>query len=457
MTARTEKDMLGEKAIPKGAYHGIHTARAMENFNLSGRPAEQVLVSALAMVKKACCRANAELKFITPEIAAAIEQACDEIIEGRFKQEFPVDALQGGAGTSLNMNINEVIANRALEILGHAKGDYQHIDPLDHVNLHQSTNDVYPTALKVATVFLLRELSEKLAQLQNTFQAKEQEFATVVKMGRTEMQDAVPITMGAEFAAFAEAFARDRWRTFKAEERIRIVNLGGTAVGTGLTAPRSYIYMVIEKLREITSLGLARGENCVDQTANADSFVEVSAIMKSCAVNFTKICRDLRQLHFIGEITLPPVQAGSSIMPGKVNPVILESLIQSSLKVCSYDHLVEQCAALGTLQINEYMPLLADSLLRGLQMLHQMTDSLTEHAGKIIANPEYCKKLFENNQQIITAFLPYIGYAKALELLNDFKAVQDDISFHDFLVEKLDKDNVERVLSPHNLTSLGYR
>lgn len=457
MNERIEKDMLGEKAVPDTVYYGIHTARAMENFNLSGRPAEKTLVAALAMVKKACCRANSELEFIVPEIAAVIEQACDEIIEGRFEQEFRVDALQGGAGTSLNMNINEVVANRALEILGRKKGDYKHIDPLDHVNLHQSTNDVYPTALKVAVAFLLRELSGKLALLQDKFQEKEKEFAAVVKIGRTEMQDAVPITLGAEFSAFAEAFARDRWRTFKAEERIRIVNLGGTAVGTGLTAPRSYIFMVIEKLREITSLGLARGENCVDQTANADSFVEVSATMKSCAVNFIKICRDLRQLHFIGEIILPPVQAGSSIMPGKVNPVILESLIQSALKVCSYDHLVEQCAGLGTLQINEYMPLLADSMLRGLQLLIRMTGMLIAHVEKIRANPELCRRLFENNQQIITAFLPYIGYAKALELLNDFKAVPKDISFHDFLIEKLGKDNVERVLSPHNLTSLGYR
>ncbi len=457
MTERIEKDMLGEKSLPVEAYYGIHTARAKENFKLASRPVEQVLVSALAMVKKACCQANVELKFLPPETAAAIEQACDEVAEGRFEQEFTVDALQGGAGTSLNMNINEVIANRALEILGYAKGDYQHVDPLDHVNLHQSTNDVYPTALKVATVFLLRDLSEKLANLQNTFQEKEKEFAGIVKIGRTEMQDAVPITLGAEFAAFAEAFARDRWRTFKAEERIRIVNLGGTAVGTGLTAPRSYIYLVIEKLREITSLGLARGENCVDQTANADSFVEVSAIMKSCAVNFTKICRDLRQLHFIGEITLPPVQAGSSIMPGKVNPVIIESLIQGALKVCSCDHLVEQCASMGTLQINEFMPLLADSLLNGLQLLCRMTDSLIEHAGRIIANPEFCKKLFENNQQIVTAFLPYIGYERALELLQKFKQNDGDISFHDFLVKELGKDNVERVLSPHNLTSLGYR
>lgn len=457
MTERTEKDMLGTKSIPPDVYYGIHSARAAENFKLSGRGVEQSLISALAMVKKACAMTNAELEFITPEIAAAIEQACDEAAEGELDSCFITDALQGGAGTSLNMNINEVLANRALEILGKAKGDYTTIDPLEQVNLHQSTNDVVPTALKIAVIFLLRELSGELAKLQEAFQEKEKEFAGIVKIGRTELQDAVPITLGAEFAAFAEAFARDRWRTFKAEERSRIVNLGGTAVGTGLTAPRSYIFMVIDKLREITSLGLARGENCMDQTANADSLVEVSAIMKSCAVNFMKICRDLRQLHYIGEITLPPVQAGSSIMPGKVNPVITESLIQGAMKVCSYDHLVEQCAAMGTLQINEFTPLMADSLLRGLEMLIKMAGSLLKHVEKISANPEHCRELFDHNEQIITAFLPYIGYAKALELLKEYRGLKEKTSFRSFLTEKLGKDNVERVLSPGNLTSLGYR
>lgn len=457
MTERTEKDMLGTKNIPSNVYFGIHSARASENFNLAGRGVEHPLLSALAMVKKACAMTNAELKFITPESAGAIQQACDEVIEGQFDSCFITDALQGGAGTSLNMNMNEVLANRALEILGKAKGDYETIDPLEHVNLHQSTNDVVPSALKIAVIFLLRELSEELAKLQEAFQEKEKEFAGIVKIGRTELQDAVPITLGAEFSAFAEAFARDRWRTFKAEERSRIINLGGTAVGTGLTAPRSYIFMVIDKLREITSLGLARGENCVDQTANADSLVEVSAIMKSCAVNFMKICRDLRQLHYIGEITLPPVQAGSSIMPGKVNPVVIECLIQGAMKVCSYDHLVEQSAAMGTLQINEFTPLMADSLLRGLNMLIKMTGSLLGHVNGIVPNPEYCRELFDHNEQIITAFLPYIGYAKALKLLKEYRELETKTSFRDFLTDKLGQDNVERVLSPSNLTSLGYR
>ncbi len=257
-----------------------------------------------------------------PEKAEAIINACDEIAKGRFSDQFPVDALQGGAGTSTNMNLNEVIANRAIEILGGNKGDYSLIHPLEDVNLHQSTNDVYPTAIKVAGIYRLRDLAKAIAELQGAFQEKEKEFAGIIKIGRTELQEAVPITLGAEFSAFAEAISRDRWRTFKCEERLRVVNLGGTAVGTGLAAPQDYIFLVIEKLREVTGLGLSRGENLPAETANADSFVEVSGILKAHAVNLLKIANDLRLMNLLGEIKLPQLQAGSSIMPGKVNPVL---------------------------------------------------------------------------------------------------------------------------------------
>ena len=453
---RTEHDMLGEMALPNSCYWGIHTQRAVDNFHLSDQVVNPALISAMAMVKKACCNANAELNFIPPEKANAIATACDEIVEGKFADQFPIDALQGGAGTSTNMNINEVIANRALELCGHERGDYDFIDPIQQVNLHQSTNDVYPTALKIATILKLRNLSEVIAQLQDVFQHKEEEFADIIKIGRTELQNAVPLTLGAEFSAYSEAFARDRWRTFKAEERIRIVNIGGTAVGTGLTAPRSYIFLVIEKLREVTGLGLMRGENCIDQTANADSFVEVSAIMKAAAVNLSKVARDLRQLHFIGEIKLPPVQAGSSIMPGKVNPVICEAVIQGAMSIISSDMLVTECAMQGTLQINEFMPLLADALLRGLTQLKNCTVMLTTHAAAIVPSPDKCRSLLESDPMLITAFLPHIGYEKALELLNEFTASKSN-NFHDFLALNLDQTLVEKVLSPHNLTALGYR
>lgn len=456
MKYRSEHDMLGEMQIPSGSYYGIHSARAARNFSISDRKVRPEIIQAMGTVKKACCLANRELGFLSPDIADAISAACDEVAAGLLHQEFITDALQGGAGTSVNMNVNEVIANRALELLGKARGQYDIIDPLEHVNLHQSTNDVFPTALKVAVIRLLRELSPLLAQLQETFQRREQEFAAIVKIGRTEMQDAVPMTLGAEFAAFAEAFARDRWRSFKAEERIRVVNLGGTAIGTGLTAPRSYIFLVIEKLRALTGFGLSRGENCVDQTANQDAFVEVSAILKAAAVNMMKVARDLRQLHFIGEIKLTPVQAGSSIMPGKVNPVIPESIIQAAMKVSSYDLLIEQCAAHGTLQLNEYMPLLADSIIASLTTLRAMTRSLESCAASLNANPGRCQQLFDSCPTVITAFLPQLGYQKTLELLTEFNA-DPSMGIRAFLDSRLDTKLVERVLNPQNLVALGYR
>ena len=448
--------MLGDKSVPADAYYGIHTLRAVENFPLSGRNVRPELIQALALVKKACCQANSELGFLDKNIASAITTACDEIRAGNFASQFITDALQGGAGTSTNMNINEVIANRALELSGAAKGDYHKISPLDHVNLHQSTNDVYPTALKVAAAFQLRELSEHLAALQESFQQKEKEFGAVVKIGRTEMQDAVPMTLGAEFSAFAEAFARDRWRTFKAEERIRTVNIGGTAVGTGLTAPKRYIFLVIEKLREFTRLGLSRGENCVDQTANQDAFVEISAILKACAVNFMKISRDLRQLHMLGEIRLHPVQAGSSIMPGKVNPVIPESVIQGAMSVFACDRLVEDCAASGTLQINEFMPLLADSLLTALELLSRLALMLKQCVNNLTADPQRCEELFNACPMLITAFIPSLGYERALELVEEFRN-SGNTDIRAFLKTRLDPELVESVLRPQNLVALGYR
>jgi aspartate ammonia-lyase len=456
MKYRMEKDLLGSLEVPAARYYGIHTERALQNFDLTGRRINPALIKALAVVKKACCQTNIELGYLDNAKGSAILSACDDIIEGRLDSEFPLDALQGGAGTSTNMNMNEVIANRALELLGQAKGEYEIIHPVEHINLHQSTNDVYPTAVKVATIFKLRSLSEALAALQNEFQSKEQEFADIIKTGRTELQEAVPITLGAEFSAFAEAFARDRWRTFKAEERIRLVNIGGTAVGTGLTAPRKYIFLVIEKLRQLTGQGLSRGDNCVDQTANADCFVEVSGIMQACTVNFEKVCRDLRQLHFIGEIRLAPVQAGSSIMPGKVNPVIMESIIQASREVKSLNRLVEDCACAGTLQINEYLPQLADSLLRALDLLIKMSENLTKHCSLIEAVPQKCFEFLNKSTVIITAFLPLIGYDEAESLLQEFSELEEE-DFRKFLEDKLGTETVNKTLSPHNIVSLGYR
>ncbi len=459
MTFRIEKDLLGEKRIPEGVRWGIHTQRALENFSITDYKAPFSLIKAYAMVKKAACLANFELGYIKKEKAQAILQACQEIIEGKLSKEFPLDALQGGAGTSLNMNINEVIANLAIEILEGKKGNYSVVNPLEDVNLHQSTNDTYPTALKIAGIYKLRELEKAIELLQGSFQRKEKEFADIVKIGRTELQEAVPITLGTEFSGFSEAIARDRWRVFKCEERLRVVNLGGTAIGTGLCAPTNYIFLVIEKLREITGLGLARAENMVGETSHADPFVEVSGILKAHACNLIKICNDLRLLNFLGEINLPQLQTGSSIMPGKVNPVMLEAGIQVGIKVIANDFIVNECVNRATFQINEFLPLLAFSFLESLEILISINKLLSEYVEKITPNPQKCKEYFDKSLTLMTAFLPYLGYGKVSHLTkeylkSEYSKTQD---VRGFLEEKLGKELVDKVLSPYNLTRLGYR
>ena len=455
MEFRKEKDYLGERDVPADAYWGIHTLRARENFFLSGRPVNPRLIKAYALVKKACCLANRETGYLAQEKADAIAAACDEVSQGRWADQFPVDALQGGAGTSTNMNVNEVIANRAIEILGGVKGDYRLIHPIEDVNLHQSTNDTYPTAIKVAAIAAVRDAARAIEILQGIFQHKEKEFAGVVTTGRTEMQDAVPMTLGAAFSAFADALSRDRWRTFKCEERLRVVNLGGTAVGTGLGAPRRYIFLVIEKLREVTGMGLSRGENLVDQTANADSFVEVSGILKAHAATMMKIANDLRLLNMLGEIALPPVQAGSSLMPGKINPVIAEACLHGAMQVMANDTLVASCAGNGTLQINEFLPLLADALLGSCELTVNMSVLMAPCVAGITANTETARRYMDESPAIITAFLPYIGYERAGELLKLFTAAPRQ-SLREFLEHKLGREMVDRTLSPARLTALGY-
>ncbi|OGF44298.1 MAG: aspartate ammonia-lyase [Candidatus Firestonebacteria bacterium RIFOXYC2_FULL_39_67] len=453
---RIEKDQLGEMNIPKEAYYGIHTARAMDNFKISGRTVNSSLIKTIALVKKAAAETNHELKYLTDNKVKAIVTVCDEIIDGGLTGEFLVDALAGGAGTSVNMNLNEVIANRAIEILGGKKGEYSVVDPFKDVNLHQSTNDVYPTALKIACIYSLRTLSAKITALQGAFQRKEKEFAAIIKIGRTEMQEAVPITLGFEFSAFAEAVGRDRWRTFKSEERLRVVNLGGTAVGTGMGAPKSYIFQVIEKLRALSGLGISRNENVMDSTANTDSFVEVSGIMKAHAVNLIKIADDLRLLNLLGEIKLPEVQAGSSIMPGKINPVIAEAVIQTGLKVIANDGIVTAASTRGTLQINEFMPVIADAILETLDLLININDILVKYIDGITADEEKCKEYFEKSPALVTAFLPHIGYESAGRLLAEFKETKKE-NLHEYLIEKLGAELVEKVLSPYSLVALGYR
>jgi aspartate ammonia-lyase len=456
MGKRVEKDLIGSKEIDDSVVWGIHTERAQENFPISRLRLSKNFICAYIAVKKACAQANKDLGYLDVHIADMIIRACDELVSAYDPIFFPVDALQGGAGTSTNMNVNEVIAHRANELLQKEFGAYATIHPIEHVNLYQSTNDTYPTALKIACIELLRHLSSAIEKVQGALQRKEKMFAAIITLGRTELQDAVPITLGSQFASFAEAFARDRWRTFKCEERIRTVNLGGTAVGTGLTAPRDYIFLVIEKLRTVTGLGLARAENMVDHTANTDSFVEISGILKAHAQNLIKISGDLRLLHYFGEIRLTQVQAGSSIMPGKVNPVICESLIQVGMKIIANDHLITDACSRGTLQMNEFMPVISYALLESLEIASAANMIFAEHIDGIQADSELCKKKSGSSAALITAFLPYIGYEKATDLIRDFKeSGRSDLV--GFLSHQLDEELVKKVLSPHSITSLGFK
>ncbi|MFW5960614.1 MAG: aspartate ammonia-lyase [Chitinivibrionales bacterium] len=453
---REECDLLGRKEIPVDSYSGIHTKRAQENFCISKKPVNLDLIHSYSIVKKACCQANWELGYIPKDKAEAIQRACDDIYKGDLDYEFRIDFLQGGAGTSTNMNINEVIANRALELMGKSKGDYAVIHPIETVNMHQSTNDTYPTALKISVIYRLRELSQSVASLQSAFQKKEKEFSKILKNGRTEMQTATPITLGAEFSSFSDAVGRDRWRVYKAEERIRTLNIGGTSVGTGTAAPKSYIFLVIEKLRELTGLGISRGENLIDHTANTDQFVEVSGIIKSHAANLIKISEDIRKLNFLQEIKVPAVQAGSSIMPGKVNPVLFEAAVQSGLRVIANDSLITECSCRGTFQINEFLPLIAESILESLTILNRIDSTLSDHIQEIEAGKETCTESFNNNEMLFTLFIPELGYDKAEGLLKKYQEA-NSISVRDFLEQELGLDKTNKVLSPENILSLGYR
>lgn len=454
---RVESDLLGSRELPETSYTGIHTLRALQNFPFGGDRVNPGLLHALGDVKYACAEANGMLGFIPVETAKAIMKACDELSQGLFDSDCQLSALQGGAGTSTNMMVNEIIANRALEILEFPKGMYSHIHPIETVNLHQSTNDVYPSALKIAVIRGLRALSDVVAGLQGAFQAKEKEFSPYIMMGRTELQEAVPMTMGSQFATFAEAIGRDRWRVFKAEERIRMVTIGGTAIGTGLTAPKAYIFLVIERLRARTGLGIARAENCVEATANGDAFVEVAAMLRAHQKNLLKICRDLRFLHYQQELELPAVQAGSSIMPGKINPVILEAVMGASIRAGAELGVVEECSGLGTLQIQEFLPLTAHSLLTVLELFITAGKLLAQHISGIRIGEKACSDRVENSPAIITAFLPYVGYKAAESMVKEYMEGEKARSFRSFLEEKLGEELVEKVLSPQQLMALGHQ
>jgi aspartate ammonia-lyase len=406
-----ESDFLGDRPIPEGALYGIHTVRAQENFPL-GLPTQPELFVALAKVKKAAAMANTKVGHLDPTMGEAILQACNEIIAGQHLEQCPLSPIQGGAGTSFNMNINEVIANRASEILGEPRGT---VHPLDHINLMQSTNDVFPTAVRIAVVDLLRTLENTVKELQEAFQVKEQEFSDIYKVGRTQLMDAVPLTLGNEFGAYAEALSRDRWRIYTVEERLRITNLGGTAIGTGLNADRRYIFAVTDFLRQVTGLNFARAENTIDLTQNADTFAEVSGCLKSLAVSLTKISNDLRLLASgpeagLGEITLPPVQVGSSAMPGKINPVMPELINQVALRVMGNDLVVTMAASAGQLELNAMLPVLAHALIESLTMLNQALTVYRPHILGITANRERCEASLNRSWASAAHLIPVLGY-----------------------------------------------
>ncbi|SDN01075.1 aspartate ammonia-lyase [Dendrosporobacter quercicolus] len=459
---RIEKDLLGEYPVPEQAYYGIHTARALENFPLSPFKTHFRLISALAVIKKAAAEVNGELGEVSPSISKAIVTAADEVIAGQWRDQFGTDAFQGGAGTSTNMNVNEVLANRAIALLGGKPGDYHLVHPLNHVNLHQSTNDTYPTALRMAAIWLLQDLSNHCALLQQTLQDKEAEFADVLKVGRTQLQDAVPVTLGQEFSAYAQAIARDRWRLYKVEERLRQVNLGGTAIGTGINAPAKYIFMVNERVKRHANIGLARAENMIDATQNADVYVEVSGLLKALAVNLAKIAHDLRLLSsgpFAGfnELNLPERQAGSSIMPGKVNPIIPEAINQICFHVMASDGAITMAAQSGQLELNAFLPLIAHHLLTSIEILTNGVKVFNEKCiAGISANIAVCQNALDNSLATVTALVPYIGYDQATKVART--AVQSGQSVVQTVrnLQLLSDEKLAAIVNPQALTKPGF-
>ncbi len=430
---RTEKDMLGQMQLEDDTLYGIHTARAVENFALGGRRTNLRLIHAMAQVKKAAAQTYLKLGVGKEGVYRAIAQACDAVLSGAADDQFVVDALQGGAGTSAHMNVNEVVCNLALHIVGKPPGEYDVIHPLDDVNRGQSTNDVYPTALRIAAIGLLRGLSDACAKLQEALQHKEAAFSDVAKLGRTELMDAVPITLGSEFGAYAQAIARDRWRLYKVEERLRQVNIGGTAVGLSHAAQREYRFAVIEELRELTGYGLAAAEYPMDLTQNNDVFVEVSGLLKALAVNLMKISNDLRLMNSgphggFGEIRLAPLQAGSSIMPGKVNPVLAEMVSQVAIRVMANDTAIAMAAAHGEFELNAFLPLIADSLLDSLAMLERaVTLFRTRCIQPLEADRERCAELLERSYAFATSYIGALGYDAVSRIIRENEGDTDKI------------------------------
>ncbi|MCF7926619.1 MAG: aspartate ammonia-lyase [Candidatus Izimaplasma sp.] len=456
---RQEKDDLGVVSLNDDMYYGIETARALDNFNVSNEKVNPLIIKELVNIKKQAAIVNYKLTDLSKEKHDYIVAACDLILNGHYNDQFVINKYQGGAGTSTNMNVNEVIANVALECASKPLGTYKFIHPLNDVNKHQSTNDTYPTSIKIAAIKQIRQLAESYASLQTSFQEKETEYGAVIKLGRTQYMDGVPILAGQMFGAYAETVSRDRWRIYKVEERLRMINLGGTAIGTGINAPIRYIFLMTDLLQQSTNIGLSRADNLIDNTQNLDVFSEVSSLLKVAATTLKKIANDLRFLASgpssgIGEIILKQNQKGSSIMPGKVNPVILEMTILNAEKIIANDMYITNLVASGSNELNPFLPGIAESLLESLTLLKNTVDKLNNKCIKYIKiDKKRCQENVEKSHALITPLIKQIGYDKASEIVKE--AIQTNTCVKTILKKQeiLSEKELDIYLNPQNLTS----
>ena len=457
MQYRVEKDSIGSKQVPIDAYYGVQSLRGCENFQITGLRLKSDFINSMAEIKKACAICNHKVGELDTKIKDAICQACDEILEGKLHDQFICDPIQGGAGTTANMNANEVIANRAIEILGGQKGDYSIVHPNDHVNRAQSTNDVIPTAAKMTTAKLLIKAIEKLVVLNEALLEKEKEFYGIIKMGRTQMQDAVPIRLGAEFGAYSRAITRDIKRCTKALKGMQSINLGGTAVGTALNANPDYVEALAPILSEISGLPLKKADDLVDGTQNLDTFAFVSATLKTCAISCSKIANDLRLMSSgprcgFEEINLPPMQNGSSIMPGKVNPVIPEVMSQAAFCIMGNDICITMAAEAGQLELNYAEPVLYHKLFESIVALTGAVDTFTRNCVVgITANEERCRELVDGSVGVITAICPTLGYAESADIAKT--AIKTGESVREVLMSKkvMSEEEVDKLLDPETM------
>lgn len=461
MNFRMESDSIGTLQVPSEAYYGVQTLRAKKNFFITGYRLNPIFISSLAYVKKAAAICNLEAKTLKPEVANAIIQAADEVIEGKFADQFITDVIQGGAGTSMNMNMNEVIANRANELLGGELGVYDKVHPNDHVNFGQSTNDVVPTSGKLTIQFMLKDLLKNLQELYQVFQQKAEQYDHIIKMGRTHLQDAVPIRVGQEFRAFSGPVKRDIQRLQTAMHELAHVNMGATAVGTGLNADVNYIQRVVEVLSEVTEIQFYQCEDLVDGTRNLDSFVYLSSILKTCAVNLSKTANDIRLMSSgpkagIAELILPQEQPGSSIMPGKVNPVIPEVLNQVCFQIFGNDVTITKAAEAGQLELNVFEPVLFFNLFQSIQILTNGIRTFIDNCiAGIQVNEEDCKYWLTRSVGVVTALSPHIGYKVASEIAK--LSLKTGKSVYSLVLEQglLEKEKLDIILNPFEMTKPG--